>query len=151
MSLKFLSVASSSVKAGAASPFSLVKTNGSSVLSSSDDKDLWRESLTESPSITACAPITGLAFSPRHPEILAVASHVDGWQPAAHGIEGGVQGLQVVQRIGSREGRSVHPDRSSDQVPSSRPRVTIWNIKSMSASLFERIFFAKLIRTAQLT
>lgn len=108
--------------------------NGTSVLSSADEKDLYRESLAESSSITACAPITSLAFSPRHPEILAVASHVDSWQPAAHGVDGGLQGLQVVQRIGSREGKSIDHDRPVVEVPASRPRVTIWNIKSASAS-----------------
>lgn len=111
-----------------------MKVNGSPVLSSADERDLFRESLGESLSITACAPITSLAFSPRYPEILAVASNVDGWQPAAHGVNGGLQGLQVVQRIGSREGRAIDGDRTLEQVPASRPRVTIWNIKSMSAN-----------------
>jgi hypothetical protein len=132
-----------------------VKVNGSSILSSADEKDLDRERLAESSNITACAPITSLAFSPRHPDILAVASHVDGWQPAAHGVDGGLQGLQVVHRIGSREGRSIDQDRPLVEAPASRPRVTIWNIKSTSASLPEsNLLYERakaLIDTAQLT
>jgi hypothetical protein len=64
---------------------------------------------------------------------------VNGWQPAAYGIDGGIQSIQVVQRIGSREGRLVGQDPNLEQVPVSRPRVTIWNTKSMSASQINAI------------
>jgi hypothetical protein len=86
--------------------------------------------------MTSTAPITALAFSPRHPDILAVASHVDGWNPAAHGVEGGLRGVEVVHGSGSRSGRDAarSGEEKMQKVPMQRPRVTIWNIKSKSAS-----------------
>lgn len=118
---------------GAVPPFSLVKTDGSTILQSADPRDL---SAHDSPATTSTAPITALAFSPRHPDILAVASHVEGWNPAAHGVEGGLHGVDVVHGSGSRSGRDAarSGEEKMQKVPMQRPRVTIWNIKSKSAS-----------------
>ncbi|KAH8084759.1 WD40-repeat-containing domain protein [Filobasidium floriforme] len=116
-------------KHGAVPPFSLVKTDGSTILQSADPRDL---SAQDSPATTSTAPITALAFSPRHPDILAVASHVEGWNPAAHGVEGGLHGVHVVHGSGSRSGRDAarSGEEKMQKVPMQRPRVTIWNIKT---------------------
>ena len=112
---------------------------------------------------TSSLPITFLAFSPRDPDIIAVASHTDSWSPSTlqhAGKATGIEGVQVGHLAGSREWRAQQqqPQITSstsnltsvqrelagevqsvdgvnpDLAIGNRPRVTLWNIKSMCHS-----------------
>lgn len=104
--------------------------DGSTILQSTHGQDVIAEEQQTSSSTTATASVTSLAFSPRHPDILAVASHVDSWNPANHGVAGDLSGVEVVHGSGSRVGRNASPAEELKKASAQRPRVTIWNIKS---------------------
>nr|BAJ92128.1 predicted protein [Hordeum vulgare subsp. vulgare] len=109
-------------------PFTLVRTGNQ--LSLLDSHISGTSGTSDSSGTTATESICSIAFSPRHPDILAVASQVEGWNPMNQGIEGGLNGVEIIQESGSNEKTTNNVVEDNKWAKSPRPKVRIWNVKT---------------------